>query len=93
MPILSLNESSRTIKKILPIVQIQHRKMTLGLFVITRRQIDHKTPLIAQKLRAEIVVSEEFSFSHGAIVTRRSLASTLCPGAASNFVTRPEIGA
>jgi hypothetical protein len=57
MPILSLNESSRTIKKILPVVQIQHRKMPPGLFVITRRQIHHKTSLIAQELRAEIVVS------------------------------------
>jgi hypothetical protein len=48
VPILPLHERSRPIKKILSVMHVKDRKPAVGLLLITRRQIHHKVPLIAQ---------------------------------------------
>src|SRR5258708_39562506 len=93
VPVLTLNKRSRTIKKILPIMQIENREAAVRLFVVAWRNIHHQASLVAQELRTEIFVSAELSVAQGVIVTSRSLASTFCPGVTRSFVTRPETGA
>ena len=93
VPILSAYERRRTVKKILAIVQVEYGKVPLRLIVVAGRQIHNQASLVAQELRSKLFVSAELSVAHGAIVTSRSLASTFCPGATSNLLTRPAMGA
>ena len=93
VPILPGNEGSGAIEKILAVMKIEDREMTQGLVSVSGRRVNDEVALIAEKARAELFVFAELSRAHGAIVTRRSFASTCCPEVTSSFTMRPDIGA
>src|SRR5882672_182674 len=93
MPIHSGNIGRATVEKILAIMQIEDGKMALRLVVVAWGKVNNDAARVAQVPRRKLVVFAKLSSAHGAIVTSRSLASTLCPGATSNFTTRPAMGA
>src|SRR2546430_12666857 len=51
-------------------------EMAQGLVSVAGRRVDDEVALVAEKARAKLFVFAELSGTHGAIVTRRSLAST-----------------
>src|SRR6266446_3601869 len=93
VPILTRDEGYGPVEKILAIVKIEDREMTRRLIGISRRRVNHEIALVAEKARAEFFVFAELSGTHGAIITRRSFASTCCPEVTRIFTMRPEIGA
>src|SRR5262249_10320419 len=70
MPVLTGNESRRTFKQVLAVVQVQHSKVPPRLLVIAGRQVHHHSPLVAQILRTKLFVLAELSAAHDAIITR-----------------------
>lgn len=56
-------------------------------------EVMKEVALVAEKARAELFVFAELSGIHGAMVNKRSFASTCCPEVTSSFTIRPEIGA
>ena len=93
VPVLARDKGSGSIEEILAIMKIEDRKMAPGPVSISGRRVNDEVALIAKKARAELFVFAELSRTHGAIVTRRSFASTCCPEVTSSFTTLPEIGA
>src|SRR6267378_7555234 len=85
VPILTRDEGSRTIEKILAVVKIEDGKMARGLLGVAGRSVDDEVALVAEKARAKLFVFAELSGTHGAMVTRRSFASTCCPEVTSSF--------
>src|SRR2546425_8600232 len=80
VPVLSWNERRCAIEKILPVMKIQDGKMPRGLLRVSRWRVDDKVSLIAKEARAKLFVFAELSEIHGAMVTKRSFASTCWPG-------------
>ena len=93
VPVLPWDEGSGAIEKILAVMKIEDWEMVPGLVSVSRRRVNDEVALIAEKARAELFVFAELSRAHGAIVTKRSFASTCCPEVTSSFTMRPEIGA
>src|SRR2546426_5029773 len=79
VPVLPRDEGSGAIEEILAVMKIEDREMTQGLVSVSGRRVNDEVALIAEKARAELFVFAELSRAHGAIVTRRSFASTCCP--------------
>ena len=93
VPIHPRDERSGAVKQILPIVQIKHRIRPAVLVIVAGRQINDQVAAITQESRGKLLMFIEIRAAHVAMTTRRSLASTCCPGATSSLVTRPAIGA
>ena len=93
VPVLAGNEGSGAIEKILAVVKIENGEMAGGLIGVSGRRVDNEVALVAEKARAEFFVFAELSGTHGAIITRRSFASTCCPEVTRIFTMRPEMGA
>src|SRR6266481_869256 len=93
VPVLPGDEGSGAIKKILAVLEIEDRETARGLIVVAGRSVNNEVALIAEKARTEIFVFPELSRTHGAMVTRRSLASTCWPEVTRIFTIRPEMGA
>ena len=93
VPVHAGNEGGGAIEKILAVVKIEDGKTAAGLIVVAGREIDDEVALVSEEARAETFVLAEIGAAHGAMVTRRSLASTCCPGVTRSLVTRPEMGA
>src|SRR5882672_2522012 len=93
VPVLPGNEGGGAIEEILAVMKIEDGEMAPGLVGVSGRRVDDEVALIAEKARAELFVYAELSGTHGAMVTRRSFASTCCPEVTSSFRMRPEIGA
>ena len=93
VPILPRNKRGSAVEKILAIVKIEDRETARRLFCVTGRRVNDKVALIAKEARAESFVLAEIRSAHGAMVTRRSFASTCCPEVTRSFTMRPEIGA
>ena len=93
VPVLPLDEGSGAIEEILAVMKIEDREMAQGLVSVSGWRVKDEVALIAEKARAELFVFAELSRAHGAIVTRRSFASTCCPEVTSSFTMRPDIGA
>ena len=49
--------------------------------------------LVAQEPRRKLLVLDEVRCAHGTMTTRRSFASTCCPGVTSSLLTLPLTGA
>src|SRR5260370_1180627 len=79
MPVLPGDEGSGAVEKILAVMKIEDRERAPGLIRISRRNVNDQVALIAEKARAELFVFAELSGTHGAMATRRSLASTGWP--------------
>src|SRR5260370_9789807 len=93
VPVLPRDEGSGAIKEILAVMKIQDREMARGLVRVSGRRVNDEVALIAEKARAEFFVFAELSGTHGAMVTRRSFASTCCPEVTRTFTMSPEMGA
>src|SRR5437879_1872894 len=93
IPILPGDKGSGAVEKILAVVKIEDGEMTGGLIGVSGRSVNNEVALIAEKARTEFFVFAELSGTHGAIITRRSLASTCCPEVTRIFTMRPEMGA
>src|SRR5260370_23208346 len=93
VPVLPGDEGSGAIKEILAVVKIQDGEMARGLVRVSGRRVNDEVALIAEKARAEFFVFAELSGTHGAMVTRRSFASTCCPEVTRIFTMSPEMGA
>src|SRR5260370_3476894 len=93
MPVLPGDEGSGAVETILAVMKIDDREMAPGLIRISRRNANDEGALIAEKARAELFVFAELSGTHGAMATRRSLASTCWPEVTRIFTMRPEMGA
>ena len=74
VPILAGDEGSGAIKKILAVVKIEDGKITTGLPVISGRSVDDEVAPIAEKARAKFLVFAKLSGTHGAMITRGTLA-------------------
>src|SRR6266478_4213903 len=92
-PVLPGDEGSGAIEKILAVMKIEDGKMARGLIGVAGRSVNDEVALIAEKARAELFVFAELSRTHGAMATRRSLASTCWPEVTKIFTMRPEMGA
>src|SRR5258708_38357694 len=92
-PILPWDERGGAIEEILAVMKIEDGEMAPGLVSVSGRRVNDEVALIAEKARAKLFVFAELPGTHGAIVTRRSFASTCCPEVTSSFTMRPEIGA
>ena len=93
MPVLPGDKGSGAIEKILAVVKIEDGEMTRRLIVVTGRRVNDEIALVAEKARAEFFVFAKLTGTHGAIITRRSFASTCCPEVTRIFTMRPEMGA
>jgi len=93
VPILAGDEGSGAIEKILAVVKIEDGETAGGLGGVSGRSVNDEVALVAEKARAEFFVLAELSGTHGAMVTRRSFASTCWPEVTRIFTTRPEMGA
>ena len=93
VPVLPRDEGSGGIEEILAVLKIEDGEMAQGLVSVSGRRVDDEVALVAEKARAKLFVFAELSGTHGAIVTRRSFASTCCPEVTSSFTMRPDIGA
>src|SRR6266567_2984323 len=91
--VLPGDEGSDAIEEILAVMKIQDGEMARGLVRVSGRRVNDEVALIAEKARAEFFVFAELSGTHGAMVTRRSFASTCCPEVTRTFTMRPEMGA
>src|ERR1700687_2343008 len=92
-PVLPGDEGGAATEEILAVMKREDGEMAPGLVGVSGRRINDEAALIAEKARAELFVFAELSGTHGAMVTRRSFASTCCPEVTSSFMMRPEIGA
>src|SRR5229473_1056280 len=93
VPILPGDEGCGAVEKILAVMKIEDGKMARGLLGVSGRSVNDEVALIAEKARAELFVFAELSGTHGAMATRRSLASTCWPEVTRIFTMRPEMGA
>src|SRR5216684_4585388 len=93
VPVLSRDEGSGAIEEILAVVKIKDGETARGLTGVSGRGVNDEVALVAEKARTELFVFAELSGTHGAMVTRRSLASTCWPEVTRIFTMRPEIGA
>ena len=92
-PILPWDEGGGAIEEILSVLKIEDGKMAPGLVSISGRRINDEVALVAEEPRVKLFVFAELSGTHGAMVTRRSFASTCRLGVTNSFTMRLEIGA
>src|SRR5229473_1965910 len=90
VPVLPGDEGGSAIEEILAVMKIEDGETAPGLVGVSGRRVNDEVALIAEKARAELFVYAELSGTHGAMVTRRSFASTCCPEVTSSFRMRPE---
>src|SRR6266705_3511987 len=92
-PILPRDEGGGAIEEILSVMKIEDRKMAPGLVSVSGRRINDEVALVAEEPGVKLSVFAELSGTHGAMVTRRSFASTCRLGVTNRFTMRLEMGA
>src|SRR6266851_5587391 len=92
-PILPRDEGGGAIEEILSVLKIEDGEMPSRLVSVSGRRINDEVALVAEEPRVKLFVFAELSGTHGAMVTRRSFASTCRVGFTNSFTMRPEMSA